>query len=85
MFEDMVMYNKWLSDAQTDIRLTFTIGDDSTEFYFPKVKFNGEADPVLDSKDGITQTFSWRGLLDLTEQSDVVITTINDFDLAAIV
>lgn len=85
MFEDMITYNKWLADAQTDIRLTFTIGDDSTEFYFPKVKFNGEADPVLDSQDGITQTFSWRGLLDLTEESDVVITVINDFDLDAIV
>lgn len=83
MFEDLVMYNKWLADAQTDIRLTFTIGDDSTEFYFPKVKFNGEADPVLDSKDGITQSFSWRALLDLTAQSDVIITTINDFDLDA--
>lgn len=83
MFEDLVMYNKWLADAQTDIRLTFTIGDDSVEFYFPKVKFNGEADPVLDSKDGITQTFSWRALLDLTVQSDVVITLINDFDLDA--
>ena len=44
MFEDMVMYNKWLNDAQTDIRLTFIIGNDSTEFYFPKVKFNGEAE-----------------------------------------
>lgn len=81
MFEDVVMYNKWLNETQTDLKLTFTLGNDSVEFFFPRVKLNGEASPKIESQEGITITLKWRGLVSPTELSDVVITVINDYDL----
>lgn len=84
MFEDVVMYNKWLNETQTDIKLTFNLGNDSVEFKFPRVKLNGEGSAKIESQEGITITFKWRALVDPTEQSDVVITVINDYDLDAV-
>lgn len=85
MFEDVVMYNKWLNETQTDLKLTFTLGNDSVEFSFPKVKLNGEASPKIESQEGINITFNWRALVDVGgTNSDVVITVINDYDLTAV-
>lgn len=84
MFEDVVMYNKWLNETQTDIKLTFNLGNDSVEFKFPRVKLNGDGSAKIESQEGITITFKWRALVDPTEQSDVVITVINDYDLDAV-
>lgn len=85
MFENVVMYNKWANETQTDIKLTFTRDDDYVEILFPKVKFNGNALPPIDSADGILQTLNYRGLLDLTKSSDVVVTISNDFDFDAFI
>lgn len=85
MFEDVVMYDKWLNEEQTDLKLTFTLGDNSVEFAFPKVKLNGEASPKIESQEGINITFKWRALVDVGgTNSDVVITVINDIDFDAI-
>lgn len=83
MFEDTVLYNKWLNEVQTDLKLTFNLGNDSVEFNFPKVKLNGEGSAKIESQEGVTITFKWRGLVDTDPSilSDVIITVINDYDL----
>lgn len=83
MFEDVTMYEKWLNEEQTNIKLTFQIGDNSVVIEFPRIKFNGSASPVIASAEGITQQLNFRGLVDKTEKSDVIITVTNDFDLTS--
>ena len=85
MFEDVVMYTKWASETQTDIKLKFTKGEDYVEIVFPKVKFNGNALPPIDSAEGILQTLNFRGLLDLATSTDVTVKISNDFDFDAFI
>lgn len=81
MFENVDLYNKWLNETQTDLKITFTSGKDSIEFLFPKVKLNGEASPKIENQEGINISFKWRALVDVGGyNSDVVITIINDVD-----
>ncbi len=77
MFEDLTYFTKWLNETETSIKLTYTLGTESCEFNFPRVKFNGAGSPAIDSQEGIVLNLKFRALIDPTEGTDVVITLIN--------
>lgn len=85
MFENTVLYNKWLTEEQTNLKVTFTRGNDSVEFDFHNVKLTGDPVPKLENQEGVNITFSWRALIDPVSGRDVTITVINDTDFDAIV
>lgn len=85
MFENLDLYNKWEDEEQSDIKITFSLGNDSTEFHFKRVKFGGDGLAKIATKEGIQLTFSFNALVDAVEKTDVTITVINDIDFNAIV
>lgn len=89
LFTDAVLYNQWINELSSDLRVTFAIGNDSTEFYFPDIKLTGDGSAKIENQEGISLTFKWRGLVDQVQGSptfgkDVIITVTNDYDLTAL-
>lgn len=77
LFEDLTHYNKWKNETESTLKITFTAAGGSIEFFWPKVKYTGEAAPKIDTEQGILIPMNFRGLWDDTEQTDLRITIIN--------
>ena len=78
MFEDLTYFTKWLNETETSLQLTYQNGNYSTQFYFPRVKYNGQGSPAIQSQEGIVLTLNFRALIDNALGTDVVVTITND-------
>lgn len=77
LFEDLVKYNKWLNETESSLKVTYSDGTNSIEFFWPKVKFFGGASPAIDTDQGIVLTMNFRAIYDSTEATDLKVTIIN--------
>lgn len=80
-FRDSSIFNKWLSETQTDLRIKTQLGNDSVEYYFPKIQFDGTSEPNIDSKDSLSITYNFTAILDIATGTDVIVTVINSNDI----
>ncbi|MGH6783000.1 MAG: phage tail tube protein, partial [Sphingomicrobium sp.] len=76
-FEDLAKYNKWLNETGSTLKITFTNGATSIEFFFPAVKYFGQATPKIATTQGVVVPLSFRAVYDATELTDVKVTLIN--------
>jgi len=77
MFENLTAFNKFLNETASDLKITFTNGANSLEFFFPEVRYIGDAVPKLSSPQGIVVPLKFRAIYDLSELTDVKVTLIN--------
>lgn len=85
-FENTEMYERWIDEERFGQTTLFQRGNDSVTLYVPKMVLSGgNPAPKISGQEGINNSFSYIGLIDLTEKSDIVVTIINDFDLQAYV
>ncbi len=78
MFEDLTYFSKWLNETESSLKLKYINGLNSCEFNFPRVKYNGEGSPAIETQEGIVLNLNFRALVDNALATDVVITLIND-------
>lgn len=76
--EDLSYIGMIANETETSLKMTYTNGNDSFEVYFPRIKFTGTADPVISSEGGLDVTLNFTALVDDTEDTDVIVTIIND-------
>ena len=77
MFENLTAFNKFLNETASDVKITFTNGANSLEFYFPEVRYIGDAVPKISSPQGVIVPLKFRAVYDTSVLSDVRITLIN--------
>ena len=63
-FRDYAYINKIKNETTTDMKLTFTNGDNYISFFFPACKFSGQAGATIQGKEGITLAVKFIGLID---------------------
>lgn len=77
MFENLTVFNKWLVETPTNLKVTFTSGTNSIAFDIPNVRYTGDAVPKMQSAQGVVVPLNFRGIYDATALSDLVITIVN--------
>jgi hypothetical protein len=77
MFDSLTTFNKFLNETASDLKIVFTNGATSLEFYFPEVRYIGDAVPKISSPQGIVVPLKFRAIYDTTELTDIKVTLIN--------
>lgn len=77
MFENLTAFNKFLNETASELKVTFTNGANSLEFYFPEVRYMGDAVPKIASPQGVIVPLKFRAIYDTSVASDVRVTLIN--------
>lgn len=78
LFQDAAIYAKWLAETASTLRVTFTSGTFSIDFYMPAIKYIGSGTPPISTEKGIVMTQKFRATYDSGSASDIVITIISD-------
>lgn len=77
MFENLTLFNKFLNETASELRITFTNGANSLAFYFPEIRYIGDAVPKISSPQGIVVPLKFRAIYDTVALTDVQVTLIN--------
>lgn len=86
VYKSDVYQDNFNEEIEVPLSITFTNGDDSIEFLFPRVKITGN-EPIPQFADSglIKLNIGFDALVDKVENTDVIITVVNDFDYEAFV
>lgn len=76
-FEDVELYNKYISGTEMPIVFTFSNGSDSLVITFPACKLSGES-PNIDSTGGVDLTLKFEAKYDTGNSTDVSFVITND-------
>ena len=68
---------KWLNETASSLKLTFTSGSNSIEFFLPNIRYFGDGKPKIASTQGVVVPLTFRAIYDTTELTDLKITIIN--------
>ena len=77
MFENLTAFNKFQDETASDLKVTFTNGANSLEFFYPNVRYIGDAVPKIANAQGVVVPLKFRAVYDESEATDVRITLIN--------
>ena len=77
MFENMTAFNKFLNETATEAKIVFTNGANILEFYFPEIRYIGDAVPKIANAQGVVVPLKFRAIYDTSELTDVKITLTN--------
>lgn len=77
MFENLTAFNKFLNETASELKIIFTNGANTLEFYFPEVRYIGDAVPKIANSQGVVVPLKFRAIYDTTELTDVKIVFVN--------
>lgn len=77
MFENLTAFNKFLNETASELKIIFTNGANILEFYFPEVRYIGDAVPKIATSQGVVVPLKFRAIYDTSELTDVKITFTN--------
>ena len=77
MFENLTAFNKFQDETASDLKVTFTNGANSLEFFYPNVRYIGDAVPKIANAQGVVVPLKFRAVYDESEATAVRITLIN--------
>lgn len=78
LFEDQTYVDKWLNSTETSLKFTYTKGNDSLSFEFPRCKYVGEGMPKIETDQGILINLKFIALVDSVTNTDIIVTLVNE-------
>ncbi|MCW5648351.1 MAG: hypothetical protein KIS62_01260 [Ramlibacter sp.] len=76
-FTSDAMLSKWMAETESSQGITFTTGDNSLAFEFPRIKYMGDSIPRIETDQGIVVQLNARAMRDGTAGSSAVVTLTN--------
>ncbi len=77
LFEDESIFDAWLNESISTIKIECIYNSKSIVFEFNSVKYNAAGVPNIETAEGVLYTLNWRAVYNATDDSDFKITMIN--------
>jgi len=77
LFEDLVVFNKWLNETESSLKIIFTVTGGTVEYFWPKIKYFGDSAPKMETDQGIVIVLPFEAVYDSVEATDLRITINN--------